>query len=157
MAVETKSVTGRRQLHFNPLDDILADVEQLNRGPIRPLGNWSAGQVLKHLTIFMVGSLDGFEDRAPWFIRLVGKFVKKRMLTKPMSAGFKLPESAARHFVPGPIDWPDALGQFRVAVRRLKAEGQRHPSSFLGVLTREQWDQLHCRHAELHLSFLIAG
>src|SRR5689334_11827743 len=77
MAVATKSVTGRRQLHFDTLDDVLADVEQLNRGQIKNLGNWSPGQVLKHLTILMTGSLDGFHHRAPWFIRLVGKVVKK--------------------------------------------------------------------------------
>ncbi|HEY1375761.1 MAG TPA: DUF1569 domain-containing protein [Gemmataceae bacterium] len=157
MAVATKSVTGRRHLHFDTLDDILADVEQLNWGPIKNLGNWSPGQVLKHLTILMTGSLDGFHHRAPWFIRLVGKVVKKRFLTKPMSAGFQLPKAPAAEFVPGPIEWADALPQFREAVRRLKAEEKREPSPFLGPMTRQEWDQLHCRHAELHLSFLVPG
>jgi hypothetical protein len=53
MAVATKSVTGRRQLQFNTIDEILADVERLNQGQIKALGNWSSGQVLKHLTILM--------------------------------------------------------------------------------------------------------
>lgn len=111
--------------------------------------------MLKHLTIFMVGSIDGFEHRAPWFIRLFGKVMKKRFLTKPMSAGFELPKAAADHFVPGPTEWADALAQFRSAVARLQTEDRRMPSPLLGVLTRQEWEQLHCRHAELHLSFLV--
>ena len=157
MAVATKSVTGRRQLQFNNLEEILADVEQLNQGSIKTLGNWSSGQVIKHLTIVMTASLDGFHHTAPWFVRLIGKLMKKQMLTKPMSAGFTLPANAAAEMVPGPIDWPDALRQFREVVRRLQREEKRMPSSFLGVLTREEWDRLHCRHAELHLSFLVPG
>jgi hypothetical protein len=38
----------------------------------------------------------------------------------------------------------------------LKTEPQRHPSPFFGTLTNEEWDALHCRHAELHLSFIRA-
>jgi len=58
--IDTSKVIGRRQLHFTCLQDILADVDQLARAKdIRCLGNWSAGQVLKHLTIVMNGSMDG--------------------------------------------------------------------------------------------------
>src|SRR3954466_2706665 len=105
MSVATKSVTGRRTLHFNNLDEMLADVERLNRGRVKALGNWSPGQVLKHLTILMTASLDGFRHRAPWFIRLVGKGMKRRLLTKPMSAGFQLPAKAAAELGPPPTEW----------------------------------------------------
>ena len=64
MAVDTKAVTGRRTLRFDTIDEMLADVERLNQGPVKALGNWSPGQVLKHQTIIMVGSLDGFKHRA---------------------------------------------------------------------------------------------
>jgi hypothetical protein len=157
MAVDTGKVEGRRQLSFNSLDEILADVERLNQGPVKNLGNWSSGQVLKHVTIVMTASLDGFHHTAPWFVRLIGKLVKKKMLTKPMSAGFTLPSNAAAEMVPGPIEWADAVRQFRDVVRRLQSEEKRMPSSFLGKLTREEWDRLHCRHSELHLSFLVPG
>jgi Protein of unknown function (DUF1569) len=157
MAVATKSVTGRRTLHFDSIDDMLADVDRLDQGPVKAIGNWVPGQVLKHLTTVMVASLDGFHHTAPWFVRLIGKVVKKKYLTKPMSAGFDLPKDAAAEMIPGPVEWKDAVGPFRTAVRRLKTEEKRMPSPFLGVLTREEWDQLHCRHAELHLSFLVPG
>jgi hypothetical protein len=47
------------------------------------------------------------------------------------------------------------LQLIRAAIGRMKTESTRFPSPFLGELTRDQWDQLHCRHCELHLSFLI--
>jgi hypothetical protein len=157
MAVATGSVTGRRQLQFDTLDDMLADVEHLNKGQVNAIGNWSPGQVLGHLTIIMTGSMDGFKNRPPWIIRLLGKVMKRRILTKPMSAGFSLPPKALEELWPGPTEWADGVTRFREAVRRLKTEEKRVPSPFMGAMTRAEWDQLHCRHAALHLSFLVPG
>ena len=33
----------------------------------------------------------------------------------------------------------------------------KHPSPLFGRLNHDQWTQLHCRHADLHFSFLQAG
>jgi hypothetical protein len=155
MPIATARVAGRRQLKFSTLDDILADVERLNQGKVRSLGNWSPGQNLKHLAIAMNGCLDGIDAKAPLLIRvLASSFLKKRILTRPMSAGFHLPRSAAA-LLPPETSWDDGVQAVRTALLRMKAEGQRHPHPLLGTLTREQWDQLHCRHCELHLSFLV--
>ena len=40
------------------------------------------------------------------------------------------------------------------AIERAGSQRMKHPSPVLGKLSHEQWEQLHCRHAELHLSFL---
>ncbi len=155
MSVDTKKVTGRRPLHFDSLDDILADIERLNQGKIRALGNWTPGQVLKHLSVVMIWCLDGAPIRPPWFVRIIGWFMKNRFLRNPMPAGFALPKDAAAHLIPGETSWEEGIQTIRGAIQRLKSESQRMPSPFLGALTREQWDQLHCRHSELHLSFLV--
>ncbi len=155
MLVDTAKVQGRRVLHFSSLDDILADVERLNQSKLRALGNWTAGQILKHVSTVMFWSLDGAPVTAPWYIRLLGWFIKNRFLTKPMSAGFALPKEPATYLIPGETSWEDGLQALRTALQRLKTEPQRHRSPFLGELTRAQWDQLHCRHCELHLSFLV--
>jgi Protein of unknown function (DUF1569) len=157
MSVDTAKVEGRRTLHFQSLDDILADIERLNQGKVRAIGNWSPGQVLKHLTVPMTWCLDGAQLKGSWIIRLFGWFMKNRFLRNPMPAGFKLSDDFAKHLVPPETSWEDGLHAIRSAISRLKAESQRHPSPFLGELTREQWDQLHCRHSELHLSFLTPG
>jgi hypothetical protein len=154
MAIATNKVQNRRKLHFDTLNDIQNDVECLNQGQIKPLGNWSGGQVLKHLTIVMNGSIDGMGFSSPWWIRLLGRMVKRRILTKGMSAGFQFRGEMAPTLTPPPTSWEDGVQEFRQAIQRLKTEAKRLPSPFLGEMTREEWDQLHCRHAELHLSFL---
>lgn len=156
MSVDTAKVEGRRTLHFNSLDDIAAEIERLNQGKVRALGNWSPGQILKHLTVPMFWCLDGAPLKAPWHFRAMSWFFKKRFLRMPMQAGFKLPANFAERLVPGETSWEDGLQVIRTALARMKAEPQRHPSPFLGEMTREQWEQLHCRHCELHLSFLIS-
>jgi hypothetical protein len=155
MSVDTAKVEGRRTLKFNTLDDIVADLDKLNESKRRTLGNWSDGQILKHLTVPMAWSLDGAKVRAAWYIRLMGWMIKNRFLRNPMPAGFKLPADVAEHLEVPPASWEDGLQSIKAAIARMKAEPQRHPSPFLGELTREQWEQLHCRHCELHLSFII--
>ena len=155
MPVDTAKVEGRRTLKFNSLDDIVAELERLNLAKLRTIGNWSPGQILRHLSVPMEWSLDGAKVKAPLIIRFFGWFIKKRFLRNPMPAGFVLPKDTADHLVPGETSWEEGLRILRASIHRLKSESQRHPSPFLGELTHEQWEQLHCRHAELHLSFLI--
>ena len=156
-AIDTTKVTGRRTLHFNTLADIAADVDQLTKArEIRTLGNWSAGQVVQHVATTMNKSIDGFNFRVPWPIRLVlPLLLKRRFLTQTMSAGFKLSGKAEAEMVSRPISLEEAVGNFQKAVARLQAESKREPHPAIGKLTPEEWEQLHCRHSELHLSFLL--
>jgi Protein of unknown function (DUF1569) len=154
--IDTTKVTGRRQLQFDSLQDIVADVEQLAKArEIRSLGNWSPGQVLKHLTIVMNGSIDGNLAKMPGIIRFIMSLgFKKKFLNKPMSAGFQLPARGAA-LLPPPTTWEEGLQGFRDAARRLQTENKRESHPVLGRLTTEEWEQLHCRHSALHLSFLV--
>jgi hypothetical protein len=155
--INTTQVAGRRQLHFNSLEDIHADVEALARAKeIRPLGNWSPGQVINHLTIVLNKSIDGFDNRPPAVVRFVLRLVfKRRFLTKSMSPGFKLPGGAQVELWGPEIGLAEAVDRFRSAYQRLKSETKRAPHPAIGVLTASEWEQLHCRHSELHLSFLV--
>jgi Protein of unknown function (DUF1569) len=155
-AIDTGKVTGRRQLHFTSLDDIVTDVEQLAKATeIRCLGNWSGGQILKHLTAVMNGSIDGMPRVIPRFLRVILRLVmKQRFLNKPMPPGFQLPKSGAA-LLPPPTSWEDGLEGFRQAARRLQTETTRQPHPVLGPLTADEWTKVHCRHSELHLSFLV--
>jgi hypothetical protein len=156
-AIDTAKVTQRRQLHFNGLDDILADVDHLaNSGEIKPLGNWSPGQIFQHLATVMNKSIDGFDTHLPWPLRFGLRLLfKNRFLYKPMAAGFKLPKKTAEELVCPSATVDDGIRNLRQAIHRLQTESKRSPSAAIGPLTREEWDQLHCRHCELHLSFLI--
>jgi hypothetical protein len=154
--VNTSKVSGRRELHFTKFDDIEADATRLSTRPVRQLGNWSVGQATAHLARTMKMSLDGDPARAPFPVRLFCRLIKKRILSKGMRAGFKLPKPAADKYIAGPeISAEQGLTELRTSIARLKTEPHRKPHPAFGALTREEWDQLHLRHAELHLSFFV--
>jgi len=156
-AINTGRVAERRRLHFNGLDDVLAEVELLAKSKeIRTLGNWSAGQVLKHLAVVMDKSVDGFVYRVPAVVRLLARLlVKRRFLTRPMAAGFKLPPNATAELGPPETTLEEGLRAIRHAIGRLRSETRRAAHPVFGTLTADEWERLHCRHAELHLSFLV--
>jgi hypothetical protein len=155
-SINTAKVANRRQLRFNSLDDIAAEVERLAAcTEVRALGNWSSGQVLQHLASTMDNSIDGFPNFVPAPIKLMLRlFMKRRFLTKPMPPGFKLPAKAEK-MLPGPTDWETALTNFRRAIERVKTETNRSSHPAFGPMTADEWNQIHCRHSELHLSFLV--
>jgi len=70
-AINTGKVQDRRTLRFESLDEILAEVERLAIAKeVRPLGNWSSGQVVQHLAMTLDNSIDGFPSFVPLPIRL---------------------------------------------------------------------------------------
>src|ERR1043166_540888 len=156
-AIKTAKVTGRRELHFSSLDDILADVERLaGAKEIRTLGNWSADQVFRHVATVMNKSIDGFTHLPPWYIRLLVRlFFRGRFLRKAMPAGINLPAAAQAELVQPATNLEAGLQTTRAAISRLKGDPSRKPSPVLGELTVDEWTSLHCRHSELHFSFLV--
>src|ERR1700761_8673842 len=101
MSVDTRAVSGRREVYYGTLDELRADVEDLARGEIVSLGNWSPGQNLMHIARGMNMSIDGINARAPWFLRLGARLLRDRIIKGPMRTGFKLPEQAQTVLVPG--------------------------------------------------------
>ncbi len=157
MAINTKKVTGRRKLRFENLDALLADAEAMASGNARTIGNWSQGQIYKHVGGFMHDCIDGIDFTLPWYMRVVGRLARGWVLTHTPPAGFQLRGSAANALIPPPVDLEEGLGILRDGVRRLQTETQRHASPLIGRLTADQWNQVHCRHAELHFSFIVSG
>jgi hypothetical protein len=155
--VDTTKVAGRRTLHFDTLDQILDDLETLAKSrEIRALGNWSPGQIFQHLANVMNGSIDGFKSKLAAPLRLLLRlFFKNKLLNGRMEPGFKLGKKAAEEFIPPATSTEDGIVSIRHALHRLKSETNMVPSPFLGPLTYDEWTQLHCRHSELHLSFLL--
>jgi hypothetical protein len=158
MAVDTKSVQGRRTLQFTSLDEVVADAEKLvSSSNTRMIGNWPLERLLTHLATAINSSVDGFPARAPWFIRLFGPLLKKRFLTRTMSPGFQLPKDVEPTLYPPSAASNEALQILRAAVARVRNERMTASHPVLGKITHEEWTQLHLRHAELHLSYAIPG
>ena len=157
MPVNTAKVSDRRTLHFERMDQILAEATRLAAGPYQRRGNWSLGQICDHLARTIQGSLDGLPFTAPWYVRIFARLMKGRWLNGKMPAGFNLPEKAAAHLVgPEPSD-AAGLATLRAAIERFQSEPKRAPSPVFGTMSNDDWIKLHCRHSELHLSFLQPG
>lgn len=152
--IDSTRVAGRRQLRFSSYEDLLADVHAMNAQPSRHLGNWSLGQICEHLAKAIEYAVDGAPFKAPWVLRAVGPLIKKRIITRPMKPGFRLPKSANEYL---PVNPDAAIGIARLeqAIARYRAAEQVQPHAIFGPMTREQFDQLTFRHAEMHLSFVV--
>ncbi len=155
MTVKTGKVTNRRSLRFQTLEDLEHEAHTLATSAVVQLGNWSLGQIMRHLSISITGSIDGYHYRAPWPMRIMAKFFfKNAFIHKSIPAGFQVPNGAA-NMSPAETTTPEGLKLLLAAIGRLKNETKRESHPFLGTLTRDEWNQLHLRHSELHLSFAI--
>ena len=154
MPVDTKHVPNRRQVNYQSLAEVLADAERLSSGNVRTLGNWSAGQIFQHLANAMNGSIDGLPGTFPWYMKVMARLFKKRLIGHPMPAGLKVPQDLADKVMPPPTSTEEGLANLRAAIARLESEPKRTPSAIFGALTNEEWNRLHLNHANLHMSFL---
>ncbi|MCA9290993.1 MAG: DUF1569 domain-containing protein [Phycisphaerales bacterium] len=153
MTVNTKTA-ARRTLHFESLDDLLADVDAAGDAP-GSTGNWTAAQNVEHVSRLIGGSFDGFDAKGPLLIRLLLKVMRGSVLNRPMKPGIKLPANFTAFVPPADVTWADATAHLRRLVERARAgEQMTHPSPILGAMSNEDWVKLHCRHAEMHFGFI---
>jgi uncharacterized protein DUF1569 len=153
--IDTAKVTGRRTVCYNSYDELLADAERLATIENRTLGNWSLGQIYKHLAKAIHMTIDGPPFLLPWPMRIAFTlFMKKRMLQKSLPPGFKLPKKA-EHMLPEPTTTADGLELLRAAVQRVKSTPQRGLHPAFGKMGPGEWDQFQLRHCEMHMSFVV--
>ncbi|HVA51497.1 MAG TPA: DUF1569 domain-containing protein [Pirellulales bacterium] len=156
MAVNTRDVMDRREVHYESFHDLLADAEALAQGEVLTLGNWTLGQIFLHLARSIHASIDGTAAHVAWWTRLVVRlFYARRLLAGPMPAGLQLPEEVAGTLTPKPTSVEKGIASLRAAIERLHFETERAAHPLLGELSLDQWDRFHLRHAELHMSFAV--
>lgn len=147
----------RRELKFETLDESIADAERLASAEVRVTGNHSFGQILNHLAL----SIEVTTGRVvapppPFFMRLMMPLMKRMIInSKPFKPGIKLPAKGEAFF------WPDkefdvacSLQYLKEAAEFYKSNGPLEKHPFFGKITRAENDELNCRHAALHLSFV---
>lgn len=157
--INTGKVPNRPKLRFEALDQAIAHAQHLadldRAGRLEPLGNWTLGQAMGHLAWWASAPFDGFPPEAtpPRPIRVLGRLTRGPFLAMRMPAGVKLPDIPGGTFGTEPLSTDAGLAALRSAFERTLAQCPPHPSPLLGHLNHAQWKKLHCRHAELHLSF----
>ena len=153
------AVAERRLVRFDSSDQLLADVRRLaaaeQEGALLASGNWSLGQALGHLAAWMNYGYDGYPPmlRPPWIIKVLSRVTKKKYLANALKPGFRIPGLPTGTVGDEPLPTPEALARFNTAWARLRNAPPAKPNLLFGVLTHEEWINLHLRHAELHLSF----
>jgi hypothetical protein len=157
--VDTGKVSGRRMLRFESTDEVLAEVDRLaeadRAGRLRNLGNWTLGRTLGHLACWAEYGYTGTPMKVPFFIRWILRRRKQKFLYEPMRAGVRIPGLKEGTLAVEPRSLDEGLERMRRVMERLKAEAPTQPQPIFGPLTHEEWIALHCRHAELHLGFLV--
>jgi hypothetical protein len=146
----------RRTLTFKNLDDLVSDLQSVSTVGIGSSGGWTPAQNVEHVARGIDTSIDGFTFTVPLPMRILGRLIKGRVLTKGIPAGkIKIPPAAQAAFCPGPeTRFEDAAKHLTDAVERAKRKKMTAVSPIFGKLSHEQWVALHCRHAEMHFSFL---
>ena len=154
MAVDTKTVTGRREVRYETMEELLEDVKNYSGTDVKMIGNWSQGQIFKHLADTMDLSIDGFGMKFPLPLRIFVKlFMKNKFLYKAIPSGFKAPDQ----FQPDETSTEEGVELITKAIARQQEDSNRALHPGFGTLTLEEWTQFHLRHAEMHMSFMTKG
>lgn len=144
----------RRTVRFESMRDILEDIETLAKGDAITSGDWTAGQLVNHIADAIHKSIDGYELLAPERERKIASRRRETLLVEGFPTGIKL-EGEMTRYVPEPgVSFTAALENLRRAVGRVESERMEAVHPFLDRMDHEQWLRFHCRHAELHFSFL---
>lgn len=146
---------ARRTLHFDSLDDAIADAESRAAVDATTTGHFSLGQILEHLarTLDVVtGHRPAPPVPAP--MRWLAILLRGRILNRPMSPGIKLPRGAQSVLWPDePVEADAAMEHLRQAAARFRQTEPLPPHPFFGTMSPADHERLQCRHFELHLSF----
>jgi hypothetical protein len=155
--IDTGTVTGRRELHFDNLDQLQTEVDKLTAadqgGKLQRIGNWTLAQALGHIASWINFAFDGYPMKVPFFIKLIIRPMKNRFINGPMPSGKKLPGVPNGTFGAESLPLDEAQKRMSAAIARLKASSPSEPNPIFGPLTHDQWTSMNLRHAELHLSF----
>jgi hypothetical protein len=144
-----------RALRFENLDEAVVDARQLLAGGYEQHGNWSLGQICRHLVIVQNASLAGYPGWMSLFAPL-RPLVRWWLLPKVLGPSSPRGIRTASIFVP-PSDLDDAteVDAFATSVNRLRQhEGNYIPHPGFGRLPRDKLLEVHAAHAAHHLRFL---
>jgi len=149
------SAPPRRTLHFHTLDDLAQDIQALHKSGATSSGDWTPGQIVWHVAAVMQASIEGFPFSFSFPLRILGRLIRQRSLTKGFPRGLKIPGKARPAFDPLPgMTFDVAVAGLAATILKAGQSKMTQASPIFGPLTHEQWVRFHCRHAELHFSFM---
>ncbi|WP_390896912.1 DUF1569 domain-containing protein [Rubinisphaera margarita] len=147
-----------RSLHFETLGAAVDDARGLLASGYTRQGNWSLGQICRHLVLVQDPSLDGYPGWMSLFAPL-RPVMRRWLLPKVLGPDSPRGIRTASMFVP-----PDRLDDaaevegFSASVERLiNSSGEFAPHPAFGRMPREKILAIHTAHAAHHLRFLCVS
>lgn len=161
MPIDTKTVHDRRPLRFHSLAEVRSDLAILEAGfvagTLRSSGNWTPGQNLAHVANWIAYAYDGYPTslgKPPFLIKFIMKLMKNKYLYGKLPVGVKIPKVPGGTVGADDLPFDRSLAMLRSQLDRLELKPPSTPNPIFGELSHKEWQTLHARHAELHLSFL---
>jgi hypothetical protein len=152
----TATQKTRRTVRYATLEEFKQDLDALLESGCETIGNWSLAQIVDHLGSTFHVSIDGAPFKAPWFARtFISPFLKNSALIKPMRPGIQLGKKAQKYMPKEDVSLEAALEKVSSGLARLEHELPVADHPFFGKMASEEWMQLHLRHCELHMSFIV--
>jgi hypothetical protein len=144
-------MSGRRELSFAGLDEVMPEVDRLLAGH-ETVGRWSLGRICNHLATGVRLSFEGGPGPA-------GPPVREAEAVRRLF--FRRGRFPDRIEAPHPLLVPEAdldarteADALRAALGRfVVAEGPFSTHPALGTLTKDEWSWFHCIHSAHHLGF----
>jgi len=144
-----------RPLQFNDLEAAVDDARQLLASGYVRHGNWSLGQICRHLVLVQDPSIDGYPGWMSLFAPL-RPLMRRWLLPKVLGPDSPRGIRTASMFVP-----PDSLDDaveveaFSASVERLLSHSDQFaPHPAFGRMPRDKILAVHTAHAAHHLRFL---
>lgn len=157
----------RRSLNLATLDDVVAEIERLERGGYTIGGKWNLSQICEHLTATMRMGLDGGQ-RMPWLLRktmgawLIRSWLKNRALRAGLPTLDRLlPRTksdpiASEEASKTPADDRAAIATCIATLREVRDfAGELPPHSMCDRIDLPTYKELCVIHAQHHLGFLV--
>ena len=147
-----------RDLQFENLDAAVDDARALLASGYVCHGNWSLGQICRHLTLVQDPSIDGYPAWMSLFAPL-RPLMRRWLLPKLLGPDSPRGIRTAPMFVP-PDNLDDAaeVEAFSASVERLiNHSGEFAPHPAFGRMPRDRILEIHAAHAAHHLRFLCSG
>ncbi|MEM7755468.1 MAG: DUF1569 domain-containing protein [Planctomycetota bacterium] len=145
-----------RSLSFATVDDYARELDRLEAaeasGGLRVSGAYSPAQNFHHLARWIEMYEKGTLPKVPFVMKLVGPFMKKRLLTNGFPKG--LPGPGGKPQTEPDNGFAESLAYLRAKLEVLGSRDLTHKNPFFGAMSHEESLTLQLKHGEHHLGFI---
>lgn len=159
-SIDPKNATNYRKLRFSGIEDCLSEINNIleahHSGKLLASGNWTPGQILSHLALWIEYGYDGYPIKPPpFFIRWIIRLRLNSMLQHGLPRGVRIPGLKEGTVGLEDLTVPEAADRLIRAFKRLQnGEVAQFDSPAFGRMSHADRIELNLRHAELHLGYL---